>query len=107
MCEYNLSVRSLYSSISNQDLDVIVEQIQQRFGLCARASTSPRNQGPTTCQRESKKGSVVLRRLTSINGPLALWHIDGNHKLIRLSSLSLPSLHPATRRVFPRGTTLI
>ena len=44
MCEYNLSVRSLYSSISNQDLDVIVEQIQQRFGLCARASTSPRNQ---------------------------------------------------------------
>ena len=42
------------------------------------------------CQRRVDPGGVVLRRLTSINrrrykvnGPLALWHIDGNHKLIR------------------------
>ena len=43
-------------------------------------------------QRRVDPGGVVLRQLTSINrrryrvnGPLALWHIDSNYKLIRSS----------------------
>ena len=27
---------------------------------------------------------AVRRRKYNVNSPLALWHIDGNHKLIRL-----------------------
>ena len=41
-------------------------------------------------QRRVDPGGCIMRRLSSINcrvyrvnGPLAQWHIDGNHKLIR------------------------
>ena len=28
-------------------------------------------------------GNVIKRRVYSVKGPLELWHLDGNHKLIR------------------------
>lgn len=96
---YQFSVRSLYANISDQELDVIVEQIQEQFGLCGNRVMKGHllSRGVRVQQlriRESQRrvdpGGVVLRQLTSINrrryrvnGPLALWHIDGNHKLIR------------------------
>ena len=100
MDDYGLSIRGLYARISDFDLDAIVEQIQQQFGLCGNRQMQGHllSQGIRVQQlriRESQRrvdpGGVALRRLSSINrrkykvnGPLALWHIDGNHKLIRL-----------------------
>ena len=99
MERYDLSVRSLYASISDHELDVIVGQIQEQFGLCGNRQMQGhllaqgvrvQQQRIRESQRRVDPGGVVLRRLTSINrrryrvnGPLALWHIDGNHKLIR------------------------
>ena len=96
---YNLSVRSLYTTISDLDLDAVVRTIQEQFGLCGNRQMQGHllAQGIRVqqlrvreCQRRVDPGGVALRRLTSIgrrhyrvNGPLALWHIDGNHKLIR------------------------
>ena len=95
----DLCVRSFYTSIADQDLDSVVRRIQQQFGLCGNRQMQGHllAEGIRVQQirvRESQRrvdpGGVVLRRLTSIsrrhyrvNGPLALWHIDGNHKLIR------------------------
>lgn len=99
MEHYDLSVRSLYANISERELDVLVGQIQEQFGLCGNRQMQGHllARGVRVQQlriRESQRrvdpGGVALRQLTSINrrryrvnGPLALWHIDGNHKLIR------------------------
>ena len=99
MEQYELSVRALYSTLSDQDLDNVVRSIQARFGLCGNRQMMGHllAQGIRVQQhriRESQRrvdpDGSVLRRLTTINrrqysvrGPLALWHIDGNHKLIR------------------------
>ena len=96
---YSLSVRNLYSVIPDDELDVIVRRIQERFGFCGNRQMQGHllSEGIRVQQfhvRESQRrvdpGGVALRRLVSIkrrrykvNGPLALWHIDGNHKLIR------------------------
>ena len=96
---YNLFIRNLYSAISDEDLDTSVKCIQDQFGFCGnRQMQGHLLSGGIRVQqhriRESQRrvdpGGVALRRLTSIkrrkykvSGPLALWHIDGNHKLIR------------------------
>ena len=96
---YDLSVRNLYSTISDEDLDASVKHIQDQFGFCGNRQMKGHllSEGIRVQQhriRESQRrvdpGGVALRRLTSIkrrrykvSGPLALWHIDGNHKLIR------------------------
>ena len=99
MSEYGLSIRATFTSISEQELDAVVAGIQQQFPLCGNRQM----QGHLIAQglriqqgrvRESQRrvdpGGCAMRRLSSINrcvyrvnGPLALWHIDGNHKLIR------------------------
>jgi hypothetical protein len=99
MEQYGLYVRSFYSSLSDQDLDDLVRSIQTQFGLCGNRQMSGHllSRGIRVQQhrvRESQRrvdpNGCVMRRLTtinrrqySVNGPLALWHIDGNHKLIR------------------------
>lgn len=96
---YGLSVRSLYSTVSDDELDAAVRQIQQQCGFCGNRQMQghllshgirAQQHRVRESQRRVDPGGVALRRLTSIkrrrykvNGPLALWHIDGNHKLIR------------------------
>ena len=99
MSHYDISVRNTYTDMSQQELDETVSRIQEEFPLCGYRQM----QGHLTAQgirvqqgrvRESQRrvdpGGCIMRRLSSINrrvyrvnGPLALWHIDGNHKLIR------------------------
>lgn len=100
MSQYDLSIQATFTNISEQELDAIVASIQQEFPLCGYRQMQGhlKPQGLRVQQarvRESQRivdpGGCVMRRLSSINrrvyrvnGPLALWHIDGNHKLIRL-----------------------
>jgi hypothetical protein len=99
MSEYNLFVRDCYSTISDSDLDAIVKDIQHVFPTCgnrqmlsylqSRGIIVQQNRVRESQQRIDPANSA-MRKLTllkhqkyMVNGPLALWHIDGNHKLIR------------------------
>ena len=106
MTEYDLSVHALNSQLSDRELDDIVRDIQTQFPTCGNhpmQGLSVLMQGHLMSRgirvqqyrvRESQQridhSGSVLRRLTvirhrqyQVDGPSALWHIDGNHKLIR------------------------
>jgi hypothetical protein len=100
MTEYGLSVAATYSSLSDDDLDTLTKEIQQIFPMCgnrqmmgqllARGIRVQQYRVRESQRRIDPEGSM-LRRLNSIHrrvykvyAPRALYHIDGNHKLIRL-----------------------
>lgn len=101
MSEYGLSIHDTYSTITAEQLDGAVSEIQKNFPLCGNQQMIGhlRAQGLRVQQSRVKRrvdpGGCVMRRLSSIhhrkyrvNGPLSLWHIDGNHKLIRWITFS-------------------
>ena len=99
MTEYGLSVGALYSDIPDQELDSIVNQIKVFFPNCGYRLMG----GHLLCQgyrlsqarikeslnRVDPEGiairwSVAIeRRRYRVQSPLSLWHLDGNHKLVR------------------------
>ncbi len=99
MTEYDLSVRAYYSELNDDQLDRIVEEIQVQFPTCgnrqmqghllARGIRVQQHRIREAQRRVDPAGSVmrrlrtIHRRSYQVNGPLALWHIDGNHKLLR------------------------
>ncbi|XP_046851779.1 uncharacterized protein LOC124445116 [Xenia sp. Carnegie-2017] len=88
-----------YSDISDEDLDANIEHILNRsvnsgermvfgalkgFGLKVQREkirNSIRRVDPVS--RELRKKTSIHRRTYNVTIPNALWHIDGNHKLIR------------------------
>lgn len=90
-----------YTSISNEDLDAIVSEIYQEFPNCGirrmkgfltsrgirmqweRVRSSLWRIDPAGILLRSMQLNLVNRRHYSVPGPLYLWHLDGNHKLIR------------------------
>ena len=99
MNEYGLSIPALYSNISDDDLDALTSQIHQEYPNCGYHLMHGHllNCGhriTQACIRDSlqrvyPEGIVirwdyaVQRRKYTVFAPLSLWHIDGNHKLIR------------------------
>ena len=99
MCEYGLSIRAQYTTISNEELDGIVRVIQQQFPMCGNRQMQGHllSRGIRIQQsriRESQRrvdpDGALIRRLHVLNrreysvpAPLSLYHIDGHHKLIR------------------------
>ena len=99
--EFESFVRPRYSDISDDDLDHIVERIMREFpnsgykrmtGLLQNAGHRIQQSRIRECMRRVNPDGVlpkalelraVRRRRYQVRGPLALWHIDGNHKLIR------------------------
>ena len=99
MSVYDLSVRELYSQLTDQQLDEIVMEVQNQFPTCGnrqmqghllarglrvqqhRIRESQRRIDP--CGSIMRRLRAINRRQYRVNGPGALWHIDGNHKLIR------------------------
>lgn len=105
MSSLNLSIRATYSSISDDDLDGLIAGVQQQFTnwgnrqmyghLISLGIRVPFHRVRQSQRRVDPEGSM-LRQLTnlrrrsySVPGPQHLWHIDGNHKLIRLESMTL------------------
>ena len=96
---YRLTIRSTYTSISDQDLDTIVNRLQQqhpnsgyrlmRGHLAAMGYRVQQCRVRESLQRIDPVGIArrwfpgIQRRTYSVANPNALWHIDGNHKLIR------------------------
>ena len=99
MTDCNLSVLSVYSQINNHELDQLVADIKHAFPNCGYRLMHGHllNQGYRITQmwiRESlhrvdpdgsvlRWASTIQRRKYKVSSPLSLWHIDGNHKLIR------------------------
>ena len=99
MAEYNLSVSATYASITSNELDSLVREIQTQFPMCgnrqmqghllARGYRIQQHRIRKAQRRVDPQGSVlrrlnaIRRRVYSVPAPLSLWHIDGNHKLIR------------------------
>lgn len=99
MSQYNLSIRDTYSRISDADLDSVVLDIQTRFPgwgnrqvygcLVSRGIRVQFERVRESQRRVDPEGSImrrlnrVQRRRYAVQGPRHLWHVDGNHKLIR------------------------
>lgn len=98
MTYHGLSVQALYSSITDDDLDMIVLNISDHFPNCGYWLMEGHllSKGIRVCQsriRESMhrvdpqgvaiRWAATIRCKYSVVSPLSLWHIDGNHKLIR------------------------
>ena len=98
--EWQLSRDAYYSAITDGDLDRLVRQIKVRqnpnigevmlmaalkvHNVCVqrtRLRASIHRVDPHTT--ELRRRETICRRVYSVEGPNSLWHIDGNHKLIR------------------------
>ena len=98
LMEFGISTRS-YCEITNDELDAKVQEIKlfhPNIGsknlagyLAARNIKIPRHRIRESLQRvdplgvAARKCKAIHRRVYSVSRPLALWHFDGNHKLIR------------------------
>ncbi|KAI7790374.1 hypothetical protein IRJ41_013547 [Triplophysa rosa] len=96
-----LRAKDLYTDVSDEELDNIVAEIQRNRpnagyrithghlrtqGLriqTLRVRESVQRVDPVATQMRALSISTRHRRQYSVPGPNAMWHIDGNHKLIR------------------------
>ena len=97
--EFNISSRATLTEMSDDDLDSVVRSIHTEFPnagyrrvlsqLILRGIKVPQRRVRESMQRTDADGvairwlSITPRAVYCVSGPLALWHIDGNHKLIR------------------------
>ena len=99
--EFHLSIRATYSDMSNEELDAEITSISRNFPItgykCITGFLLSRNlriQQQRICEamrRVNLEGTllralelnIVQRRKYQVRSPLALWHIDGSHKLVR------------------------
>ncbi len=102
MSQFGLSIRSTYSQLSDDQLDEVVCAIQQQFlysgnrqmygHLVSRGIRVQYHRVRESQSRIDPEGNVLRRlktlkqRTYSVEVPQHLWHIDGNHKLIRYKS---------------------
>lgn len=112
MAEYNLTTHMFFTVISDQQLDEIVRKIRHTFPTCGNIQMQGhlgsrgirvQQQRIREAQRRVDPSGSIMRRLRVIgrrhyhvNGPGALWHIDGNHKLIWL----WPSIYTSAATTF-------
>ena len=101
MSEFGLSIKATYAQLSDVDLDATVSKIMREVGNvgCKRMTglllgrglrlqqvrirESMRRVDPEGVLLRALELNVLHRRCYQVMGPLSLWHIDGNHKLIR------------------------
>ena len=96
MTEFNLSIHSTYSRITDTELDAIVQVQFSGWGnrhvygsLISMGIRVPLQRVRESQRRVDPEGSILRRlhrthrRRYAVQGPQHLWHIDGNHKLIR------------------------
>ena len=104
MSEFGLSIRDFYAQLSDLDLDATVSEVMREIpnvgckrmtGLLlgrglrlqqVRIRESMRRVNPEGVLLRALELNILQRRCYQVRGPLSLWHIDGNHKLIRYES---------------------
>ena len=99
MTQYGLNISSLYTDITDQELDRVVSETKVLFPNSGFRMMQGHllNQGyritqariQESLQRVDSDGvairwsSAIERRKYRVKAPLSLWHLDGHHKLIR------------------------
>ncbi|KAA0706219.1 hypothetical protein E1301_Tti016287 [Triplophysa tibetana] len=101
MQQCGLRVSELYSDINDTDLDRLVLGIQREHPQCGyrmmraflhasghliqfvRVRESLQRVDPEGTQLRALANRTLHRRQSSVPAPNCMWHIDGNHKLIR------------------------
>ena len=101
MAEFGLSASGQFSVLSDTDLDALIVEILNEFPnagysratghLRARGIRVQRERIRSSMRRVNPEGVLlrslelftINRRKYNVPGPLSLWHVDGNHKLIR------------------------
>ena len=99
MSEYGMMIRDQYSAISDSELDRIVTLVQHRNPNCGYRMMQGylRRMGHRIQQSRVRDSMIridpegvlsrwctaVQRRVYSVPSPNSLWHIEGNHRLIR------------------------
>ena len=99
MADYGLSITAEYTPFTDEELDRVVEDIQRDFPMCGNQQMQGHliSRGLRVQQLRIREAQLrvdpegsLMRRLRTVNrrqyqvpAPLSLWHIDGNHKLIR------------------------
>ena len=99
MHSFGLSVRQRMTDISEENLYRVIREIQQDFPnagyrrvhsqLLIRGVRVKQTSVRNAMHRIDPEGvalrwlQLIPRRSYNVAGPLSLWHIDGNHKLIR------------------------
>ncbi|XP_022311962.1 uncharacterized protein LOC111117174 [Crassostrea virginica] len=101
--EFNLNVHNTYSTISEPDLHKLVESVVKEFPeagtksiqsiLVTKRHRLQRQRVRDAVRKVDPEGILfrrlflsvhrIQRRTYNVRAPRALWHIDGNHKLIR------------------------
>ena len=99
--DYGLSVTQTYSTISATELDKITQQLVSEFPNCGyrrmtgflwargihvqqiRVRESMKRSDPEGVLLRSLQLTPISRRVYNVTCLLALWHLDGHHKLIR------------------------
>ncbi|XP_078315098.1 uncharacterized protein LOC111130269 isoform X4 [Crassostrea virginica] len=101
--EFNLNVHNTYSTISEPDLHKLVESVVKEFPeagtksiqsiLVTKGHRLQRQRVRDAVRKVDPEGILfrrlflsvhrIQRRTYNVRAPRALWHIDGNHKLIR------------------------
>ena len=97
--EYGISVQTQEGVLTDSELDTLVRDIQREFPnagyrriysqLKSRSVKVTQSRVRESMHRTDPEGiamrwlSITPRTTYSVRGPLSLWHIDGNHKLIR------------------------
>ncbi len=113
-----------YTEISNENIDAIVSEIYHEFPNCGirrmkgflhakgmriqweRVRASLWRVDPEGILLRTMQLNLVQRRHYSVAGPLSLWHLDGNHKLIRWGFVIHGCVDGYSRRVmFLRAST--
>ena len=101
MAEFGLTVTATYTTIFDEQLDTTILEIMTAFPNTGnkrmtgylrsrgmriqqyRIRESMRRVDPLGTLHRALEMNIIHRRVYSVPSPLALWHIDGNHKLIR------------------------
>lgn len=112
--DFGLSATENYSHIDDESLDRIIQEILRdlpSFGYRrmtgaltsrgikvqqVRIREAMRRVNPDGVLLRALAINTVNRRKYQVYGPLALWHVDGNHKLIRFVLLHLIRLNGVT-----------
>ncbi|XP_052407914.1 NACHT, LRR and PYD domains-containing protein 12 [Carassius gibelio] len=121
MADLNITVRGLYSTLSDSELDNLVGEIKESMphagyrlvkgSLQARGHRVQWERVKASMHRVDTMGILfrlnmlgcVVRRKYSVAGPKALVHIDTNHKLIRYNIVIFGGIDGFSRKIMYLG----
>ena len=99
MAEFGYSVTAQYSELTDDDLYTLISEIQEEFPMCGNRQMAGnllsrgfrvQQSRIREAQRRINPEGTMMRRLNclhrrrySVASPRSLYHIDGNHKLIK------------------------